>query len=67
MEHVSTQIPYAVLVAVCAGLGYLVAGISGGSLVLSMGTAFVALVAATVTLHMLGNKKREYQADISTH
>ena len=29
-------------------------------IVLSMGTAFVALVAATVTLHMLGNKKREY-------
>lgn len=63
MEHVSTQIPYALLAAICAGLGYLVAGISGGSLLLSLGTAFAALVAATVVLHMIGDKKREYQAD----
>lgn len=57
IEHVSTQIPYALLVAVSAGLGYLVAGISGGNLWMSLGTSLIVLIGAIVGLHAWQAKK----------
>ena len=45
VEHVSTQLPYALVVAVACFAGYAVAGFSGGSLGLSLGTAVVVLAA----------------------
>ncbi|MCF0253346.1 MAG: Na+/H+ antiporter NhaC family protein [Duodenibacillus sp.] len=56
MEHVSTQLPYALLVAACAAIGYLVAGISGGNLWLSLGSSVLAVLGATTALHFIGNK-----------
>ncbi len=51
MEHVSTQLPYTLLVAACSAVGYLVAGLSRGNLLMSFGAAVVALISATIVLH----------------
>ncbi|MDY4163998.1 MAG: Na+/H+ antiporter NhaC family protein, partial [Sutterella sp.] len=53
IEHVSTQIPYSLLVAACATIGYLVAGFTHGSLVLSLGTAVCCLIGSILVLHFL--------------
>jgi len=51
IEHVSTQIPYCVLVAVCCFVGYLVSGFTGGSLIATLGTGVVLLIASLFVLH----------------
>ncbi len=50
IEHVSTQLPYALLTAVCALTGYIVAGLTY-SLPLSLGAALLLLIAAVCLLH----------------
>ena len=60
IEHVYTQLPYAILVAFCAFFGYVVAGLTY-SLTLSLGTAFALMIIAVVILHYR-NKKQEKQA-----
>ncbi len=57
IDHVATQLPYSILVAVSAGVGYLVAGVTGGSFVASFGAALIALIGATVTLHFWSQKR----------
>lgn len=57
IEHVSTQLPYALLVAFSAAVGYLVAGLTGGSLLFSLLASFLVLIGATIFLHF-------YQAKI---
>ena len=52
IEHVSTQLPYALLVAGSAGVGYLVAGVSGGSLWMSWLATAVVLFGVTIFLHV---------------
>lgn len=52
IEHVSTQLPYALLVAGSAGVGYLVAGVSGGSLWMSWLATAVVLFGVTISLHV---------------
>ena len=51
MEHVSTQIPYALVVAASAAVGYIVAGITSGSLLASLGASLITLVALICLLH----------------
>lgn len=51
IEHVSTQLPYALTVAVCALVGYIVAGLTHGSIIASLGAAVIALLVAVVVLH----------------
>ncbi len=51
IAHVTTQLPYALTVAVCAGVGYLVAGLTDGSLLWSFGSAAVLLIATMIFLH----------------
>jgi tetracycline resistance efflux pump len=51
MQHVSTQIPYAVLVACCCFVSYLVAGFSGGNVVLTLGTGIGMLLVILFLLH----------------
>ena len=53
MEHVATQLPYALLVAISSAAGYFVAGITGGSLPLSLGTTFGILICVTTALHFV--------------
>ena len=51
MDHVATQLPYSLLVASCAAVGYLVAGFTDGNLFASLAASLVALLAAIVVLH----------------
>ncbi len=50
IEHVYTQLPYAILVAICAFCGYIVAGLTY-SLPLSLGTAFIILIMTVLIMH----------------
>lgn len=56
IDHVYTQLPYALLVAICAFVGYLIAGITY-SLFLSLGTALVLMMLAVVVLHRRNQAK----------
>ena len=51
MQHVSTQIPYACLVAACCFVSYLVAGFSGGSAILTLLSGIILLMGALLVLH----------------
>ncbi len=51
MQHVSTQIPYACLVAACCFVSYLVAGFSGGSALLTLLSGIILLMGALLVLH----------------
>lgn len=51
MEHVSTQMPYAALVAACCAAGYLVAGFTNANVWLTLGTAFLLLILVVTGLH----------------
>ena len=53
MEHVSTQLPYSLLVAGCSFVGYVVAGFSHANLALSLGVAVLCLIGATTALHFM--------------
>ena len=59
IDHVSTQIPYAAVTAVCCLAGYIVAGITT-SLVLTWIVSLAALLIALVVLHRLTVKKLEH-------
>ncbi len=56
IEHVSTQIPYSLLTAVCAAVGYLVAGFTHGNLWLSLGASVALLVVSVIVLHSIRGK-----------
>ena len=56
MVHVSTQIPYAITVAVCCLIGYLVAGLSK-NVFLTLGASLVLLLAALFVMHSVSLKK----------
>ena len=58
IEHVSTQLPYSLTVACCCFVGYVVAGFSGGNVVLTLASAIVCLVAALVVLHKQSVNKK---------
>lgn len=60
IEHVSTQLPYALTVAFSSGVGYLVAGLSGGSLALSLGAAFGTLMIIVLGLHFTRYRNVKY-------
>lgn len=52
VEHISTQLPYALVVATSCFAGYAVAGFSRGNLWLSLGTAVVVLAALVIAIRM---------------
>lgn len=58
MNHVASQIPYAVLVAVCCEIGYLVAGITQ-NLILTWAFSFTATIILLFLLHQYTLKKRQ--------
>ena len=51
IQHVSTQIPYACIVAVCCFVSYLVAGYTGGSAVATVATGIILLGISLTLLH----------------
>ncbi len=56
IEHVATQIPYALVVACASFAGYLVAGLTQGSLVASLSTAIATMVGLLLVLHFFTKK-----------
>ena len=58
IDHVSTQIPYALCVGACCMVGYIVAGITK-NLFLTLGVAIVCLVVVLVVLHNMAVSKEE--------
>ena len=57
IEHVSTQLGYACIVAFCCFVGYVVAGFTKANLWWSLGSSLVLLLISVFILHMLGNKR----------
>ena len=57
IEHVSTQLGYACIVAFCCFVGYVVAGLTKANLWWSLGSSLVLLLISVFILHMLGNKR----------
>ncbi|HWP50122.1 MAG TPA: Na+/H+ antiporter NhaC family protein [Clostridia bacterium] len=51
IEHVSTQLPYCILVAICCFAGYLVAGFTNGNLLLTLTVSVLMLLGLLVLLH----------------
>lgn len=51
VEHVSTQLGYALTVAACCMVGYVVAGVTRGSLWPSLGTALALLLTTVFLMH----------------
>ncbi|WP_443743264.1 Na+/H+ antiporter NhaC family protein [Sutterella sp.] len=56
MAHASTQLPYAVLVAVAAGVGYLAAGLTKGNLFITWCVALISLAAMTAVCLLRRNR-----------
>lgn len=63
LQHVSTQMPYALLTAAASFCGYLVAGLSKGNIYLTLGTGVVVLVGAVLLLHVLKGRQTRRNAD----
>ncbi len=59
IQHVSTQLPYALTVAVCCFVGYIVAGLTNANIWATLGVSVVLLVAAIIVLHKISAKKAQ--------
>jgi Na+/H+ antiporter NhaC len=57
LQHVSTQLPYATVVAGCSFLGYLVAGLTYGNVFATLGTGLCALIGLLIILHKRSDKR----------
>lgn len=57
LQHVTTQIPYAVVTAIASFIGYLVSGFTNGNLVLTLGSAIGVLVISILVLHKVSDGK----------
>lgn len=57
VEHVSTQLSYALVVASSSLVGYLVAGFTGGNLPLSLGASLVTLAVVLFVIKTMQSKK----------
>ena len=58
IDHVSTQIPYALCVASCCMVGYIVAGLTK-NLLLTLGVSIACLVIVLFVLHNVAVKKEQ--------
>lgn len=57
IDHVRTQLPYAILVALCSGIGYLVAGLVTPNPWVCLGVSAALLVSALVVLNRISSAK----------
>lgn len=62
IQHVSTQMPYALTVAGCCFFGYLFSGLSGGNVFVTLGSAVVLLAVAVIVLHAITVSRENKQA-----
>ena len=58
IEHVSTQMPYALIVAACCFIGYIIAGLTGNGW-LGLGIAAVLLMGTLLTIYWVSEKKQK--------
>ena len=58
MQHVSTQMLYALAVAFASFCGYLVAGFTKGNVFATLGTGVVVLIAIIAVSRLIGNKQK---------
>ncbi len=58
IEHVSTQLGYACIVAFCCFVGYVVAGFTKANLWMSLGSSVALLIVSVSLLHLWGNKRQ---------
>ena len=56
IQHVSTQLPYCIAVACCCFVGYLVAGLSGANVWLTLLSGLACLIVVLVVLHRISAK-----------
>lgn len=57
IEHVETQLPYALTVALCCIAGYLVSGISGANILLTLGVSVGLLIFCIFTAHAFHTRR----------
>ncbi|MBQ3090760.1 MAG: Na+/H+ antiporter NhaC family protein [Oscillospiraceae bacterium] len=57
LDHVSTQMVYAGVVASCCIVGYILAGLSSANLLLTLGVPAVLLVVVTFLIHKISEKR----------
>ncbi len=57
IQHVSTQLPYAIVTALCCFVGYIVAGITNANVWITLAVSLVLLVAAVIVLNKITAKK----------
>ena len=65
INHVSSQIPYTLVVAVCCFIGYLIAGFTN-NMWLTLGSSIVLLIIALVFLHKRTSKQEIKLKDNTT-
>lgn len=59
IEHVSTQLPYALTVAACCIVGYLVSGLTDANILLTLGTSVILLIVTIFTAHAIYAKRAQ--------
>lgn len=57
VQHVSTQLGYAIIVASCSLVGYIIAGFTDANIWLSLGGALLTLIVTVYLLHMRSEKQ----------
>lgn len=62
IDHVTTQLPYALTVAACCFIGYIVAGISGSNTILTLLVSVSCLITFIFTFHLLYRRKLAAEA-----
>ncbi len=58
IEHVSTQMPYALIVAACCFVGYIIGGLTGNGW-LALGIAAILLLVTLLTIYWVSVKKKK--------
>ncbi|ADL04059.1 Na+/H+ antiporter NhaC family protein [Lacrimispora saccharolytica] len=58
IDHVTTQLPYALTVAACCFAGYITAGLSGSNMIFTLAVSVACLAAAFFTLYRIDSKRK---------
>lgn len=58
IDHVTTQLPYALTVAGCCFVGYITAGLTGSNVFLTLAVSIACLAAAFFTLYKIDSKRK---------
>ncbi|MGI5893964.1 MAG: Na+/H+ antiporter NhaC family protein [Candidatus Merdivicinus sp.] len=62
IQHVSSQMPYALITAIASFCGYVAAGLSKGNVFITLGTAIVVLIVMIIILHSVSAPRKKSSA-----